>query len=223
MEINHFNEIKKIIDKSEDIGLEKKAKDLSGFSGEKLIGTLQRLMQYHNFLNSGCYLEIGVFQGLTLLSVASVIKGNVYGIDNFSQFDQHNENYNLVIERAKSNDLTNINIINCDYEDALENLNSYIGDQKIGVYFIDGPHDYRSQLVCLQLAKFYLSKYAVIIVDDSNYEHVRLANRDFLLANPEFKLLYEAYTDCQPLPLIWLKIKLGKVCFVRANNHLHHF
>ena len=64
---------------------------------------------------------------------------------------------------------------------------------------MDGPHDYRSQLICLQLARRYLSESAAIIVDDCNYPHVRLANRDFLVANPEYKLLFEAYTDRHPL------------------------
>jgi hypothetical protein len=89
-------------------------------------------------------------------------------------------------------------VINSDYEDALENLEKHIGDPKIGAYFVDGPHDYRSQLICLNLAKPYLSDCSIIVVDDCNYRHVRLANRDFLLANPDYKLLFEAYTDCHP-------------------------
>ena len=71
-------------------------------------------------------------------------------------------------------------------------------DRRIGLFFIDGPHDYRSQLMCLLLGKELLSENAVVIVDDSNYRHVRLANRDFLLTNPEFALFFEAYTKCHP-------------------------
>ncbi len=95
----------------------------------------------------------------------------------------------------------NVHLINQDYEDALENLHQHIGNQKVGVYFIDGPHDYRSQLMCLLLIKPYLADHAVILVDDANYRHVRQANRDFLMTHPEFKLIYEAYTEAHPLNL----------------------
>ena len=86
-----------------------------------------------------------------------------------------------------------------DYEDALSDLMSQTRNQKIAVYFVDGPHDYRSQLMCLELAKPHLAQNAIILIDDSNYQHVRQANRDFLLINPEFKLLFQAYTKCHPV------------------------
>jgi hypothetical protein len=46
--------------------------------------------------------------------------------------------------------------------------------------------------------KPHLAEYAVIVVDDSNYLHVRQANRDFLTLNPDYKLAFEAYTPCHP-------------------------
>jgi hypothetical protein len=44
----------------------------------------------------------------------------------------------------------------------------------------------------------FLADHAVIIVDDSNYEHVRMANRDFMRTHPTFKLLFESYTEAHP-------------------------
>ncbi len=52
--------------------------------------------------------------------------------------------------------------------------------------------------MCLLLIKPYLADNAVIVVDDSNYRHVRQANRDFLLTNQEFKLTYQTYTAAHP-------------------------
>lgn len=199
MTIEHFKKIKDLIQEAERSGLLFKARNLTGFSGETMIGTLQGIAKYQASIGAGCYLEIGVFQGLSLLSVASVLDGAiVYGVDNFSQVDSQRLNQSIISERARDNNLSNFTLINSDYEDALESLESHLGDSKIGIYFIDGPHDYRSQLVCLQLAKPYLSDLSVIVVDDCNYRHVRLANRDFLIANPEFKLLFESYTKCHP-------------------------
>ncbi len=186
------------IHESELKGLLVENQGLSGFSGEKLIGLLQRLSSIC-LTGDECYLEVGVFQGLTLLSVAKATKaGEAYGIDNFAFFDTEGKNFSIVKQRIKNLGIDNATIINMDYEDALEQLGKHIGKKKVGVYFVDGPHDYRSQLMCLELIKPFLSKNAVILVDDSNYRHVRQANRDFLSVNPDFKLIFEAYTESHP-------------------------
>jgi hypothetical protein len=172
---------------------------LSGFSGNKLVGALQRLSALYEEDGDACYLEVGVFQGLTLLSVASACpKLACYGIDNFAYFDPNGENLSVVEQRATKLDVQNKFLINLDYEDALESLNQYLHDKKVGLYFVDGPHDYRSQLMCLELILPYLHRDSVIVVDDCNYLHVRQANRDFLVTHPEFKLVFEAYTKCHP-------------------------
>lgn len=172
---------------------------LTGYSGKKLIGALQRICSLHSDDPTACYLEIGVFQGLTLLSVAnSVPTMPCYGIDNFAFFDPDQQNRGIVEARRAALGLNNATLINADYEDALEKIIAQIGTRKIAVLFIDGPHDYRSQLMCLQLAIPHLHREAVIVVDDSNYQHVRQANRDFLVTHPEFKLLFDAYTRCHP-------------------------
>ena len=174
-------------------------RELTGFSGKKLLGVLQRFSKIFESQENTCYLEIGVFQGLTLCLTSLTSKNfSCYGIDNFAFFDLDKKNLSIVEERLAKLGLDNAFIVNQDYEDALENLENHIGGKKIGVYFIDGPHDYRSQLVCLELALPYLHDQAVIIIDDSNYRHVRQANRDFLITHPEFKLLFEAYTPCHP-------------------------
>ena len=197
MTASFFNKINHQILEAEKSGLLKETKHLSGYSGEKLMGALQRLSVL-NLSEDKVYLEVGVYQGMTLLSVANAVEHDVFGIDNFAFFDPENKNFSLVKERRSKNNLNNAHVINMDYEDALENLSEHIGDRKIGVYFIDGPHDYRSQLVCLLLAKPFLADNAIIIIDDSNYRHVRQANNDFLVSHPEFKLIFEAYTPCHP-------------------------
>lgn len=173
---------------------------LSGFSGVKLIAALQRLSALFADKPGSCYLEVGVFQGLTLLSTAYANSNLLcYGIDNFAYFDKDGQNEFIVNQRVTALGLSNTHLINSDYEDALGALGSKIEDCKVGMYFVDGPHDYRSQRVCLDLALPYLDDHAVILIDDSNYVHVRQANYDFLMTNPEFKLIFEAYTPCHPL------------------------
>lgn len=199
MDYQFIQNIQEAIQEAEQSGLYKATNHLTGYSGEKFMGCLQRLAAL-NVSEDKVYLEIGVFQGMTLLSVANAVHPHdVFGIDNFAFFDSENKNFSIVKERREKNQLHNAHVINMDYEDALMQLEQHLGNRKIGVYFIDGPHDYRSQLVCLLLAKPYLADDAIIIIDDSNYRHVRQANNDFLMGHPEFKLIFEAYTPCHPL------------------------
>jgi predicted O-methyltransferase YrrM len=199
MNIDHFAYIKSAIEESTNTGLLADVAGLEGLSGKKLVGILQRCAQYQDRHNYGVYLEVGVFKGLSLISVASVLQdSSAFGIDNFSQFDPDGKNQKIVASLAEQKQLENLHLINLDYEDALENLQDHLGDHKVATYFIDGPHDYRSQFTCLNLVKPFLTENAVIIIDDCNYEHVRLANRDFLVANPEYKLFFEAYTESHP-------------------------
>jgi len=170
---------------------------LTGFSGRKIIALLQNLATCLDVQNES-YLEIGVYRGMSLVSVSKVFEGTTYGIDNFSQFDKEKRNYNLIRDHCERLKPGNLNLINDDFEAALRNLRNHIGNKKIGLLFIDGPHDYRSQLMCLLLSKEYLSGNAVIVIDDSNYRHVRQASADFLAVCPEYSLAFERYTKAHP-------------------------
>lgn len=196
--MEHFQKIHEAIDNAINKPCEVH-KELSGFSGEKLLSSLMNLSKY-NLNQEKVYLEVGVYQGMTLLSVANSLgsKSQVFGIDNFAFFDEDGKNESIVNSRIDKIGLQNVHLINMDYEEALENLSNYIGDKKVGVYFVDGPRDYRSQLMCLLLIQPFLSDDAIIIVDDCNYRHVRQANRDFLQTNNNFKLFFEAYTKSHP-------------------------
>ena len=197
--MDYFQEISDAIDECEKQGRLIELEGVSGLSGDKIVGFLQRCAQIAMKSENACYLELGVFQGLTLSSVANAVPSmTCFGIDDFSQFDADGENRSIVEGRLKKHTSGNGNLINADFEDALLSLRRYIGDREVALYFIDGPHDYRSQYLSLDFSREYLSNEAVIVVDDSNYEHVRRANHDWLKANPEFSLLYEAYTPCHP-------------------------
>lgn len=176
--------------------------EVTGLSGGRLIGTLQRLAQLFEGEETRCYVEIGVFRGLSLISVAKAAPQLAcFGVDSFQPIDdeQNEDNEQLVRDRIARLGATNAELIKADYEDALTRFDNAEGaGRKIGLLFVDGPHDYRSQVVCLLFAKRLLAPDCVIVVDDSNYNHVRQANRDFLLSHPDFKLAFEAYTDQHP-------------------------
>lgn len=143
--------------------------------------------------------KVGVFQGLTLPAVANKSPDLLcYGVDNFAYNPSGVSNHDIVVSRIKKLNLDNVEIINIGFEVAFDNFAAILGSRKIAVYFIDGPHNYRSQLMCLEYALPHLHEDAAIIVGDCNYNHVRQANRDFLHTYSEWKLLFESYTHCYP-------------------------
>ena len=175
--------------------------EIRGYSGEMLLGALQRLTGLAADSENLCYLEVGVFRGLTLLSVAKANPSvSCFGVDKYQDHQGKFEesNFNAVHASAKGLGVGNATVITADYEEVLGCLEKHLEGRKVAVYFVDGAHDYRSQLTCLLFARPYLADKAVIVVDDCNYPHVRQATHDFLTSHPEYKLLFEAYTRCHP-------------------------
>jgi hypothetical protein len=197
----HFDNLRKDILEAQDSGTlgNQKSLELEGLSGESLVGCLQRFTRFLSRDPNTCYLEIGVFRGLTLVST-SMVNPDVtcYGIDNFSLFDEGHENLEIVTKNIERLNISNAHMLNLDFEEALDDLDALTNGKHVGVLFVDGPHDYRSQIITLLKAKRHLSDKAVIVVDDSNYAHVRQANADFLESNDEFALIFEAYTQSHP-------------------------
>jgi hypothetical protein len=221
----YFEKILAAIQETEADGLlsDHRAEGLSGLAGLKTVGVLQRLAKLMSADESACYLEIGVFQGLTLVSTALDAPNlPCYGIDNFRILDPNAENLSIVQDRMAGFKTDNAKLINMDFEQALETLEDHIGDRKVGLYLIDGPHDYRSQLVCLLLAKRHLHDRAVIIIDDANYPDVRMATRDFLLSHPDFKMIFEAYSPGHPANLEPAELRKWEEGWLNGVNILAH-
>jgi predicted O-methyltransferase YrrM len=178
-------------------------KDIDGLSSEyvtrKIIDVTRKKCGGKNH-----YVEIGTFRGFTSIN-NSLNNKNVkcITIDNF-KFDKKNQ---IKFKKSvKKYSVKNLKLINCDYEKAFEILKK--NKIKIGLLFIDGPHDYRAQYVILEKFKALLSKNACIIVDDANYNHVKLATLDFLNNNKEFKLISQKYSKTHPVDKRTSKKKL---------------
>ena len=220
---NYLNNIRLCIEKANHDGLlsSKIYGELGGLSGHSTVGALQRLTKIFVHDPTACYLEIGVFQGLSLLSVANLYQHfPCFGIDNFSLLDPGEKNLSLVQELLSKFESKNAVLINLDFEVALKSLPEHIGNKKIGVYFVDGPHDYRSQLVGLILAIPHLHRNAIILIDDANYHFVRQSTNDFLDAFSDFKLMFEAYSHAHPANLDESTLKKFKAGWLNGINIL---
>lgn len=156
---------------------------LGNIRGMTTVNVMQILNLALKFLGENeIYCEIGCYQGSTL--IGSLLHNNqalAYAADNFSEFDVSGENESILISNLRSFNLeSQVNFFNCDFEvffmDWLlakqdQETEESLGDlfnSRIGVYFYDGAHDYRSQLMALLLVKPFLADQALIIIDDSN-------------------------------------------------------
>ena len=169
-----------------------------GFSGAAL---MELLVELTALLcdERNAYTEVGVYRGLTLSTVASRTGAPSVGIDDFSLFNADASNRTTVEQRLTEAGCTNVTLADMDFEVALGSWQGLgHGADAIGVLFIDGPHDYRSQLVGLLLGRPVMRDGGVIVVDDANYAHVRQASYDFVTAFPDWALVAEITTVGHP-------------------------
>ncbi|MEQ9621981.1 tetratricopeptide repeat protein [Coleofasciculus chthonoplastes] len=151
------------------------------------------------------YCEIGCFQGSTLIGALLNHPDKVaYAVDDFSEFDDTGENFDALIAHLNLfNQDQQVLFCNQGFEEFFFDLKEINPDLKIGVYFYDGAHDYRSQLLGLLLAKPFLADQALIIVDDSNWSSVQQANWDFLATHPHCQLLLDLPTPKDGYRTFW--------------------
>ncbi|MDX2097157.1 MAG: tetratricopeptide repeat protein [Leptolyngbyaceae cyanobacterium bins.59] len=137
------------------------------------------------------YCEIGTYQGSTLIgALANHPDRMAYAVDNFSEYDPLGENLDRLMENlTKWGIQDQVVFCNQDFETFFTDLGSLEFEEKIGVYFYDGAHDYRSQLMGLLRVRPFLADQSVIIIDDSNWDTVQQAISDFTSTHP----------PCQPL------------------------
>lgn len=180
---------------------EREADDLvagvDGFSGARILALL-RTLAARIVDDRDAYVEIGVYRGLTLSSVARATTGLCVGVDDFSLFNPSGDNRRRVEEVLAEHGLDHVELLDMDAEVGLTSFATRFPDRRIGLLFVDGGHDHRSQLIALLLAHRHLAQGAVIVIDDTNYRHVRQATEDFLRTFPEFALVAQASTASHP-------------------------
>ena len=140
------------------------------------------------------YCEIGSFQGGSLIAaMLNHPEHTAYSVDNFSEFDPFGDNFDNLAENLSNFNLTEqVLFCNQDFEEFFSTLQEMQSADKIGVYFYDASHDYRSQLLALLLAKPFLADEAIIIIN--NNSAACQANWDFIAANPQCQLLLDFST-----------------------------
>ncbi|MDX2214081.1 MAG: methyltransferase domain-containing protein [Oculatellaceae cyanobacterium bins.114] len=78
-----------------------------------------------------------------------------------------------------------------DFEDFLLELRTLKLQEKVGILFYDGLHDYRSHLMALLLAKSVLADRALLIISGNHLRTTHQASQDFIASHPECQLLLD--------------------------------
>lgn len=142
------------------------------------------------------YCEVGTGQGLTLIgALLNHPDRAAYAVDNLSVDDPNGESLALLMENLTQFQLQE-QVYFCDQncEDFLFDLREAGTSDRIGVFFYDGDHDYRSQLISLMLAREFLADKALVIINQANWATPKQAIADFLSLNPEATILLDLST-----------------------------
>lgn len=167
------------------------------------------------------YCEVGCFRGSTLIgALLNHPDRMAYAVDNFSEFDPQGENLEHLMQNLSAFHLEEqVLFCNQDFEAFFADWQALQMSDRIGVYFYDGAHDYRSQLMGLLLARPFLADRALIIVDDSNWEPVQQANWDFIAAHPQCSLVLDLPTAGNGDSTFWNGLQI--LSWDRQAKHTH--
>jgi hypothetical protein len=78
-----------------------------------------------------------------------------------------------------------------------------LAGRRVGVYYYDAAHDYRSQLEGLRLVEPHLVDGALMIIDDTDWPQVARALRDYRRRQPRARLLVELDGKDRGQPWWW--------------------
>jgi predicted O-methyltransferase YrrM len=143
--------------------------DVEGMASVRKLRLLNALASRLPTDGSECYLEIGTFQGKSLIATLSG-NGEVKAVacDNFSEWDNAAEPRNaraLRANLARHGMADRVRFFDVDFRDLLSSWTTH-ELRPVGLYFFDGPHDEESQYAGIALAEPILADHALVVVDD---------------------------------------------------------
>jgi protein O-GlcNAc transferase len=146
------------------------------------------------------YVEVGAFRGSSLIGALLDNDGVEFlAIDDFSHSGSSREELERNLARFGLDGRVTI------FEgDAFELLPGGVLDgRRVGVYYYDAAHTYEQQLDGLLLAEPYLAEDALLIVDDTDWDFVNAAVRDYRVQRPNVTSLLRIEGKDKGKPSWW--------------------
>ena len=126
------------------------------------------------------YVEAGSFKGASLIAASHGKRGDFVGIDDFSLQEGSRE---LLAANLRAFDCTHADMIEGDVFEVLRS--GKLEGRRVGAYYYDAAHGRDEQVAGLRLVEPYLVDGALLIVDDTDWEHVEQAVDDYLASQPD--------------------------------------
>jgi hypothetical protein len=139
--------------------------EIPGMSGRRYRYLINHLI---GALPNPAYLEVGSWAGSTLCSAINGNKVRATAIDNWSEFGGPRDQFLQNLQRF-STPAADMRLIESDFREV-----DYYSIGRFNVYLFDGPHTMRDHYDGLAVALPALEKQFIFIVDDWNWEPVRL-------------------------------------------------
>ncbi len=145
------------------------------------------------------YVEVGTYQGGSLISALLENQARAIGVDSFEEFQQTNnfEQTRANLDRFGVGERAELR--NSNFQSFFASLPAGF---KIQVYYYDGAHGYEVQLAGMEAAWNFLPSGALILVDDYTYPEVSLAVNQFManhINNIKFQFVFDPIESTDPL------------------------
>jgi protein O-GlcNAc transferase len=146
------------------------------------------------------YVEVGAFRGSSLIGALLDNDGvELVAIDDFSHSGSSREELERNLARF---DLEGrVTILEGDAFELLPG--GALAGRRVGVYYYDAAHTYEQQLEGLRLAEPYLADDALLIVDDTDWDFVDAAVRDYRAQRPNVTSLVRIVGKDEGQPWWW--------------------
>jgi predicted O-methyltransferase YrrM len=145
------------------------------------------------------YVEIGVYHGASLIAAMLGNEGKRFvGVDSFAFRDASLEKVRENLERFG---LTPPQILVGDAFDLVPS--GALGDVAIGVWYYDAAHSYEAQVQGLRMAEPLLTRGGLLIVDDTDWDHVARAMDDYLADQPRAQRILTLEGKSHGAPQWW--------------------
>jgi predicted O-methyltransferase YrrM len=155
------------------------------------------------------YVEVGTYHGASLIAA---MRGNedkdFVGIDNFTigevgvgGVDRPRPTRKSLERNLERFGATGATILEGDAFELIES--GALDGRRAGAYYYDASHAYEAQVRGLQIVEPYLAERALLIVDDSDWEQVERAVRDYVAAQPRARVLVEIGGESKGQPQWW--------------------
>jgi predicted O-methyltransferase YrrM len=134
------------------------------------------------------YMEVGTFQGGSLVGSLLGNSARAVAVDNFAQFTDTNTQERLMHGLELFGVKDRVEFYNQDFHEFF--ADPMVNGYAVGLYYYDGAHDVQNTLNGLELGFPHVVKDGIIVLDDTLYPEVCIGLNQFLGNHPdEVKIL----------------------------------